>query len=196
MSDTSRRVILVRHGRTALNAEGRLRGLADPQLDETGIAEAHATATALIPLGLTRIVSSPLRRAVTTATIIAEASRITAEVDPAFNDRDYGPWTGEVKTDVIRQWGSVDDAPGVENRRDVLARARRALDALADRSHGPGPAAVVTHDAVIRPVLEHIEPGIVLEVETASWAELRRTRDGWEIVSVDNTAPDSSSRAS
>lgn len=47
MPDTSRLILLVRHGRTAFNAEGRLRGLADPELDETGIAQAHATALAL-----------------------------------------------------------------------------------------------------------------------------------------------------
>ena len=194
MSDTSHRLILVRHGRTALNAEGRLRGLADPPLDETGTTEARATARALAPLGLTHVLSSPLRRAVTTAKIIAEASGITADVDPAFNDRDYGPWTGEVKEDVIHQWGSIDNAPEVEDRRHVLARAQAALDALAHDQHGP--IAVVTHDAVIRPLLENIRPGIALDVHTASWAELRHAGGHWEIISVDNTAPHGSNPSS
>lgn len=74
MSDTPTRTILIRHGRTALNAEGRLRGLADPELDDTGLAEAQATAAALAPAGLSLVLSSPLRRATRTAEIIAQAA--------------------------------------------------------------------------------------------------------------------------
>lgn len=180
-------VLLVRHGRTALNAEGRLRGLANPELDETGIEQVHATARALRPLHLAAVRSSPLRRAVTTAEIIAGESGVLNHVDPAFNDRDYGPWTGKIKADVIAQWGSVDDAPGVEDPSIVLDRATQALDALV-RSIVAGPIAVVTHDAVIRPLLGWIQPGIEAEVETGSWAELTWDGQAWAVVSVDNTA--------
>jgi broad specificity phosphatase PhoE len=181
------RIILVRHGRTALNAEGRLRGLADPELDEIGVAEATATASALQRLNIGYVVSSPLQRAVSTAAIIAEACGIRNEVDAAFNDRDYGPWTGHVKAEVIRQWGSVDAAPNVEDEAIVLARAMQALNALVG-SGDSRPVAVVTHDAVIRPILTGIEPGIDPKVDTGSWAELVHTGDGWTIASVDNTA--------
>lgn len=185
-SDRAPSVLLVRHGRTALNAEGRLRGLADPELDEIGIAQAHATAIALQPLGIGRVLSSPLRRARRTAAIIADASGLAPETDPAFNDRDYGPWTGHLKADVIREWGSVDDAPGVEDQQAVLGRALPALDACVHA--GAAPIVVVTHDAVIRPLLDRIQPGISVVVDTCSWAELARTSEGWSIVSVDNTA--------
>lgn len=187
MPDTSRRILLVRHGRTAFNAEGRLRGLADPELDETGIAQAHATALALQPVGLLAVVSSPLHRAVRTAEIIADSSGVSHDIDAAFNDRDYGPWTGHAKADVIAQWGSVDAAPGVESSATVLGRAMAALDALTSSSDRP--IAVVTHDAVIRPILARIQPDLAPEVETGSWAEIAHTREGWAILSVDNTAP-------
>ncbi len=184
---TPARVILVRHGHTALNAAGRLRGLADPPLDDTGIAQARAAAAALRPLGIRRVVSSPLRRAVRTAAIIAESSDVTLETDPAFNDRDYGPWTGHLKAEVVREWGGVDAAPGVENEQVVLARAMQALNELTGDGDG-APVAVVTHDAVIRPVLASIQPGISPAVETGSWAELVHSSDGWAIASIDNTA--------
>lgn len=186
MLDTSTHVILVRHGRTALNAEGRLRGLADPDLDEIGIEEARATANALLSLGITRVLSSPLHRAARTAKIIAEFNGVGHSIDPMFNDRDYGPWTGRVKAEVIDQWGSIDEAPGVESESVVLARVLRALTTLAQGERGP--IAVVTHDAVIRPVLTNIRPEINVEVATGSWADLMYTSDGWTIVSVDNTA--------
>src|SRR5882757_9459837 len=95
-------VLLVRHGRTALNAEGRLRGLANPELDDMGVEQANATAEALRGFHLAEIHSSPLRRAVRTAEIIAAASGIAIETDPAFNDRDYGPWTSHLKTEVVQ----------------------------------------------------------------------------------------------
>jgi len=187
MTENTRRVLLVRHGRTALNAEGRLRGLADPDLDDVGVEQAHRTARALAFAGpVDLVVSSPLRRAQQTARLIAAASDAPFRADPRFNDRDYGPWTGRVKADVIARWGSVDDAPGVEPQADVLARAMRGLDELAEHDHEL--VAVVTHDAVIRPLLETIRPGIRLAVDTASWAELETAGEGWTIRSVDNTA--------
>jgi probable phosphoglycerate mutase len=61
------RVFLARHGRTALNAEGRLRGLSDPPLDEVGVAEVARLAEALAPKHPTAVICSPLQRAVATA---------------------------------------------------------------------------------------------------------------------------------
>jgi probable phosphoglycerate mutase len=187
MPDMPTRIVLVRHGQTALNAEGRLRGLADPPLDDTGIAQARATAQALHAFDPSHVLSSPLQRAVRTAAIIAETTGATHTIDPAFNDRDYGPWTGQVKTDVIRRWGSIDNAPDVEPEQSVLVRATQALNNLT-RDGGGNRITVVTHDAVIRPILTSIRPGMTLNVETGSWAELIYD-DGWTIVSVDNTAP-------
>jgi probable phosphoglycerate mutase len=178
-------VYLVRHGQTALNAEGRLRGLANPPLDEIGVAEARAVAEALSGKGASRVVSSPLERASRTAGIIAEAAGVESSVDERFNDRDYGPQTGEIKAEVIARWGSVDDAPGVEPAGIVLARARPALDALLDDSIG-GPVIVVTHDAVIRPLIADIDPTQTeLEAPTGSWNDLVRTGGTWAVLTTD-----------
>ena len=173
------RVILVRHGRTALNAAGKLRGLADPELDELGVEQAAATAQALQPFGLDRVLSSPLHRAVHTATIIADVSGVSHTVDPAFNDRDYGPWTGHLKDEVVAQWGSVDAAPGVEAVDVVMARVMPALDALA--AEADTTIAVVTHDAVIGPILSSVEPGIDPTIDNGGWAVLTRDGDTWVV---------------
>jgi broad specificity phosphatase PhoE len=173
------RVILVRHGRTALNAAGRLRGLADPELDDVGVEQAKATAEALEWLDLDRVVSSPLHRAVHTATIIAETNGVPHTVDPAFNDRDYGPWTGHLKDEVVAQWGSVGAAPGVEEVEVVMARVKPALDALA--AEVDATVAVVTHDAVIGPILSGIQPGIDSTIDNGGWAVLTRDGDKWVV---------------
>lgn len=187
-------IFLARHGRTALNAAGRLRGLADPPLDPVGEAEATRLAKDLAGSGAWLVVSSPLQRATRTAAIIADALGIEHRVDPRFNDRDYGPQTGASKSEVIQRWGSVDAAPGVEPVATVLERARPAIDALLDTplSEGPGRAAgipsaviVVTHDAVIRPLIASIAPDVDVEAPTASHAKLIRADARWTVAYVD-----------
>lgn len=130
--------------------------------------------------------SSPLRRAVATALVIAEATGARHTIDSAFNDRDYGEWTGQPKAEVVAEWGSVDAAPGVEPTAVVLARARRGINDLTT-DPGVGAVVIVTHDAVIRPILAHFEPGIDPRVPTGSWAELIRTGSSWTIDSFDNS---------
>lgn len=187
MNDGPQHIFLVRHGQTALNADGRLRGLANPPLDETGLAEARAVAGALASRGIADVRCSPLDRAVATARIIAGRCGCAVEADPAFNDRDYGPWTGHVKQDVVAKFGSVDAAPGVEPLSRVFERAMPALDRLAGMTDGA--ACVVTHDAVIRPLLEAIDPAAgSASVPTGSWSELLLDRRVWSIVRLDQQA--------
>ncbi|MEV2225103.1 histidine phosphatase family protein [Nocardia vinacea] len=114
-----RRAFLARHGRTARNADGRLRGLSNPPLDEVGLAEAHRLATVLTAEKPTAVVPSPLQRAVATGQAIASAAGIEVTVDGRLNDRDYGPWTGHPRSEVEERFGSVDSAPGVEPRAAV-----------------------------------------------------------------------------
>lgn len=178
-------ILLVRHGRTVLNAEGRLRGHADPELDDVGLAQARATAVYLRPYAPRIVVTSPLLRAQHTGAAIVEATGAQLMSDDAFIDRDYGQWTACVKEDVIRQWGSVDAAPGVEDASEMSRRAWAGLNRYAEKKK---PIAIVTHDAVIRALLTVIEPDIDPVVETASWAVLYRDDKGWHIESFDNVA--------
>ena len=113
-------IYLVRHGRTALNAEGALRGHLDPPLDETGWREARAIAGVLAPLEPRRIVSSPLRRALETARCIADRCGIGVDIGERLIDRDYGQWAGRSPEQVSREWGRIADAPGVESEDSVL----------------------------------------------------------------------------
>ena len=184
-------VYLVRHGETALNADGRLRGLADPELNENGSAQARAVAAALANVDTDVVVSSPLRRAVHTAATIAEHVGIGHQIDARFNDRDYGRWTGAVKSEVIAEWGSVDAAPGVEPMETVLSRTRPALDEWGARAQSLHKAVVVvTHDAVIRPLLADIAPHLpVPSVPTGSYQVLQCDNGIWGVELTDQQPP-------
>ena len=152
-------VYLARHGQTPLNKTDDLRGLADPPLDETGRQQAQRLGAALGPRGLAAVVASPLRRAVQTAQPVADRAGLQVVTDQCLLDRDYGPRTGTSKKKVIEQWGSVDDAPGVEPGSAVRERAVRGLAELA-RRYGGGTIVVVSHDAVNRQVLAAFDPSL------------------------------------
>jgi broad specificity phosphatase PhoE len=145
-------VYLARHGQTPLNESDVLRGLADPALDEIGCDQARRLGATLGPRHPSVIISSPLRRAVQTAQPIAQRAGLEVQTDQRLVDRDYGPWTGISRKLVIDQWGSVDDAPGVEPKATVRDRAVAGLTDIA-RQHRGGTVVVVSHDAVNRQVL-------------------------------------------
>jgi broad specificity phosphatase PhoE len=184
-------VYLVRHGETSLNADGRLRGLANPELNEHGERQARAVAVALATVDAGVVVSSPLQRAVRTAAAIADHAKTVHQIDDRFNDRDYGQWTGAVKSEVIAEWGSVDAAPGVEPTAAVLSRSAPALDewgAWAESRHKA--VVVVTHDAVIRPLLARIAPTLpAVSVPTGSYQVLRYETGIWSVELTDQQPP-------
>lgn len=153
------RVYLARHGRTALNAEGRLRGLSDPPLDEVGIAEVARLGDALATRHAKVVVSSPLQRAVATAQAIGAAASVPVMIDHRLNDRDYGPMTGLRREEVEERYGSVDAAPGVESRAALAARSRRAFHELVAELV-PGPIVLVSHDAFNTTLLEQLDPSL------------------------------------
>ncbi len=153
-----RLLYLARHGRTALNASGVLRGRLDPDLDAVGRQEARRLGDALASSGITTVVSSPLSRAVQTAEAIASPLGITVRVDPRLVDRDYGRWAGSSIEEIEAEWGSVDDAPGVEPATEVRARGLEVLEEL--RREDRATCVVVSHDALNRAVLCALEPSL------------------------------------
>lgn len=188
MNAPADRVFLARHGRTALNAEGRLRGLSDPPLDEAGRAEVIQLAAALAPKRPAVIICSPLQRAVATAEAIGAACGAPVTVDVRLNDRDYGPMTGRVREEVEREYGSVDAAPGVEPLSKLATRAREAFaDLLVD--YGPGPMVMVSHDAFNRALLGQLDSALTdVRQRTACWNELTRIDGRWRVEAYDLVA--------
>lgn len=93
-------VTLVRHGRTAYNAAGRLQGQVDIPLNDVGLWQADRTAHALYEryvLGSGRtpiIVSSPLERACQTAESFARLVHAPVTVDERVKERSFGEWEG------------------------------------------------------------------------------------------------------
>ena len=90
------RIIIIRHGRTEWNeGEGeRFRGRAEIELNEFGLRQAKATAASLSRWKVDVIYSSPLRRALATAEILASSFGLKVTPLPGLIDIDYGSWQG------------------------------------------------------------------------------------------------------
>ena len=127
-------LVLLRHGQTSLNAEGRLAGRLDVPLTELGETQARAAAAAVRRLGEPiRIVSSPLRRARQTAEMIGGP----VEIDERWIELDYGEYDGVKSSDVPEAvwsaWRADPDyaPPGGESLNSVGERVRAACDEIA-----------------------------------------------------------------
>jgi probable phosphoglycerate mutase len=143
------RIVLVRHGQSTWNAEGRLQGQADPPLSKLGRSEALALHGALAGFPADRVVSSDLRRARETAAALGHPE---ARPDPVWREIDVGEWAGRLLADLPAgpepAWRGGDLLPPGGERWDELeARVADALDGLAAQG---GEWLVVTHGGVIR----------------------------------------------
>jgi broad specificity phosphatase PhoE len=160
----ARLVLLVRHGETTYNIEGRLPGqLPGVLLTDEGRRQAHRAAVALAALPLSSVISSPLERARDTAEIIARGWNLPLRLDERLLDTDVAPWAGRKIEEIAREdpgWKAYLEHPndppaGVESFASVQARAVAAVeDALRDPATGQYVVAVA-HADVIKLIVAH-----------------------------------------
>ena len=148
----SRRVVLLRHGRTEWNAQRRFQGQADPPLDDVGRAQAYSVAALVAALRPDVLITSDLTRAVQTAEIVSELAGATPALDARFRERGLGHWEGLTRDEVAlaypdeyADWLAGRDVSrrGGETREEVAARAAAAFAELPDVPT----TLIVTHSA-------------------------------------------------
>jgi len=148
-------LVLVRHGRTALNAQRRLAGRTDVGLDEVGQRQGRLAGTMLGDVVELR--ASPLRRAVETARLLGTGRE--PSIDDAFVELDYGELEGVAVADVDASWwrtlreDPATSMPGGESLLDVQHRVAEALDELFADAGG----AARSDDAEVV-VVSHVSP--------------------------------------
>jgi broad specificity phosphatase PhoE len=145
------RVLLVRHGQSEWNADGRWQGQADPPLTDLGRSQAHHAARSLGVVDA--IVASDLLRAAETAAILAgELGVGPVVIDPDLRERHAGDWQGLTRVEIEQGWpGFLDDRrrpDGWEPDDELLARATGALVRIHDLVPG-GEAIAVTHGGLV-----------------------------------------------
>ena len=148
------RILLVRHGQSTWNADGRWQGRADPPLSDLGRRQAEVAGDTLAELGIARVVASPLVRAHETATIIGTALGLPVEPDARLQERDAGEWTGKTRDEIEAGWPGFlagGERPAGFETDDILHE--RALAAIGDvATRAEEPVVVISHGGLIRVV--------------------------------------------
>jgi broad specificity phosphatase PhoE len=176
-------IYLVRHGHHALLGRtlcGRMKGVA---LDELGCEEIVRCAEAINPRP-NLVQSSPQRRCLQSASILAAHYGLALEIVPALDELDYGDWTGQSFDDLDRdpQWSiwntqrGASRPPGGESMR---ALQKRVVDYLEHLWSDPGSdtVLVVSHAETIRAALLHyqgieVDDFLSVEIEPGSVSTL------------------------
>jgi broad specificity phosphatase PhoE len=155
---------LVRHGESTYNAEGRIQGQADVPLSELGRRQSEAVAEALRAQPVDAVYSSPLRRALETARLIAAPHNLLVRTDARLAELNVGVFQDRLRSELaethpteLARWldGDEDFAiPGGESRRQLAERGCAALRAIA--AAGDSSAVVVTHGGLLSATLRSL----------------------------------------
>lgn len=204
-------MLLLRHGRTASNHEGRWQGQLDVPLDDVGREQARASASRLGTLvgelgGPVRLVSSDLSRACATAEPLAARLGVPLELDPRLRETDVGVWQGLTGAEIIERWPEEYEAwqsgrdvalGGAERRSDAGVRAAACIVEL-DAAQDGGTLVCVSHGAALRgAICELLGFGWrgtagFQAMGNAHWTTMRRGPRGWrlETYNCSVSAPD------
>lgn len=154
------RLILVRHGEPTQSARGRCYGKLDISLSERGRTQAEQLAAWSRRFHITRVISSPRRRATDTAASVARAHNLTVEIDERLREIDFGAFEGLTYDEVARRYPAeyqlwmtrpteIEFPAGESFERMRL----RVLAAAADARTAGGCACLVAHGGTSRIIL-------------------------------------------
>ena len=155
-----RRLVLVRHGQTAWNLEGRAQGHTDVSLDAAGREQARAMAPYVAAMRPVALWSSDLARARETAAYVEAATGLTARLDRRLREFDVGRRAGLTVAEFAARfpdehaiWASghmTGGVPGAETVADVTSRMVPALGEVLAATPGGATVVVVSHGAALR----------------------------------------------
>jgi len=208
-AEPTRRLVLVRHGRTAWNAEGRAQGHADVSLDDTGRAQAEAMAPVVASYDPVLLVSSDLARARETAAFLEKATGLSAEEDARLREYDLGSRTGLTRAEFAREFAGQEGGeaawdvhahalvPGAETAEQVYDRIVPATREVLERLTPGETAVLVLHGAALRIAVAGLL-GWAIEasdglaaMDNCAWAVLEDSRPGrLRLAAYNLTVPD------
>jgi broad specificity phosphatase PhoE len=150
-------ILLVRHGETDWNNEGRWQGHADRPLNEAGRTQALALAESLAGRQIDAVYSSDLVRAHATARIVADRLGLPVELDAGLREVDVGEWSGRARDDLersdpegFRRWRAGGKGwQGGESYEQMGERVVATVLEIAGR-HPGGTILIVSHGGSIR----------------------------------------------
>lgn len=158
-------LILIRHGETDWNTEGRWQGQADVALNETGWRQAREMANAVQEAGIAEIFSSDLLRARQTAQVLADVTGLPLHVDSRLREIHQGEWQGLLISEIRAGYAQTYQdrlqdplsfaPPGGETAAQVRQRVVSAVRDIL-RLHPNETVAVVSHGFTLAVLIAHL----------------------------------------
>jgi alpha-ribazole phosphatase len=165
------RLILIRHGETDWNVEGRWQGHADVPLNARGRAQAEEIAAALAGQEIAAIYASDLERARETAGPLARQTGLPVRLEPRLREVDQGEWQGLLVTEIEARYAEAIRKrradplhvapPGGETALEVRQRVLAAVQDIL-RAHPGESVAIVSHGFALAVILAYYR-GIPVE---------------------------------
>ena len=163
----SARIILVRHGETNWNKEGRFQGQIDIPLNSNGIKQASAVSEFLKTIEINKAFSSSMSRPKQTAIqILKHHPNIAIEEKEELIEIGHGLWEGKLESEIKNNWKELlnlwKDSPQKvqmpegENINQVWERSVKCWNQICNNINSGDTAIVVAHDAVNKTILCHI----------------------------------------
>ena len=153
-------IYIIRHGETEMNNRKALQGRSDFPLNEAGIAQAGEAAVKLQSVRFSKVYSSPLKRTVQTAGIVAPG------LEPIIDDRliemDYGPYEGvdlnHLPPEIMTFFSDFVHNPAPEGMEQLDSVVARAGSFLEDIRGMEGNILISTHAIAMKGMLEYLTP--------------------------------------
>lgn len=157
-------LILLRHGETEWNLEGRWQGQAvNTELTERGREQARIVARRLAAYPIQAIYSSDLKRAWETAQIVGRVLGLEPIPEPGLRESDIGAWTGLTWAEIAARWpeqvaamlaGQDVRRGGGESYREMRRRLASVVERVVTR-HAGQTVLLVSHGAALRMLITH-----------------------------------------
>lgn len=192
-----KRILLIRHGQTDWNMDGRWQGSLPVPLNDVGRAQARALAAHLRPNPIRAIYSSDLPRALETAEFLGAAVGVRPKPDTRLREFDLGIFQGLKRDEMMArypaEWASFNadywdyTIPGGESRRMLQQRMWEAWMDVIARDEGPE-VAVVSHGGALKLLLLRLfdDSSTVreLRLENTSVTTVERNGTGWKLAAA------------
>ncbi|MGO4957743.1 histidine phosphatase family protein [Luteococcus sp. Sow4_B9] len=198
------RLVLLRHGQTDWNVEGRFQGQLDVGLNDVGRQQARAAAPHVAALGPEVLISSNLSRAAETASFVSALTGLPVATDPRVQEINVGSWGGltglemaerdPTFADALRSGRDFRRSPEGETADEVGIRMRLALTDIAGQHEGRT-VVVVSHGLAIRMACGYLlgwdfaHSWQLGPVANCGWSSLVRTSDRpWRLEAYNRVA--------
>lgn len=195
-------ILLVRHGATDWNLQGRCQGTTDLDLNEVGVRQAEQIAASLSNQTIHGIYSSNLKRAQQTARFFGQHHQLPVLLETEVRELDHGELEGLTFTEInktysqfIQKWRSEPaeiQVPGGERLVDVAHRAWNGLNRVVQRHSAEETVIVVSHNFPILSIIcritgTHLNNYRTFHLDPCTVTRLNHNDDDhWEVTCINN----------